>query len=336
MDESLRALRARATSLPVGARVLVGLLVAFSTLLAALRELGILQLNRVVIGSALHYPYLVLIPGASLWFPWTLVTAGFCETSVIEFAVSLATIPFAAQYLERFWGAHELLRFSVVIMVVSNVIAAFLSLLLYIVFQSNTAAFKTQFHGMQALQSAYLVAFAQRIPQHQLKLFSARFAISVRDLPMLYVGVSNVMCLLGYTSPWMLIQFGWLASWLYLRFYQLDEHGVRGDATEAFAFKYWFPSFVQPYVGMLADFVHGHAARLGLVRETVAYTDLELNVDEPAPLDAAGSGARAEAERRRALALEALDQRMANETDTSESPRSAAPIFAVEGDEERA
>ena len=35
---------------------------------------------------------------------------------------------------------------------------------------------------------------------------------------MLYVTISNIACLVGYQSPYILIQFGWLASWFYLRF----------------------------------------------------------------------------------------------------------------------
>ena len=67
-----------------------------------------------------------------------------------------------------------------------------------------------------------------------------------QSLPMLYVTVSNVACLLGYQSPWILIQFGWLISWLYLRFVKVNENGeFRGDRSETFAFAAWFPPFAQ-------------------------------------------------------------------------------------------
>lgn len=63
---------------------------------------------------------------------------------------------------------------------------------------------------------------------------------------MLYVTVSNVACLLGYQSPYILIQFGWLVSWFYLRFIKLNEGGeFRGDRSETFAFSAWFPPFAQ-------------------------------------------------------------------------------------------
>lgn len=70
---------------------------------------------------------------------------------------------------------------------------------------------------------------------------------------MAYVGFSNVMVILGYQSPYMLIQFGWLVAWVYLRFYKKTtiegtlSGGVEtwGDRSETFAFVHWFPPFAQ-------------------------------------------------------------------------------------------
>lgn len=100
-----------------------------------------------------------------------------------------------------------------------------------------------------ALQCAVLVAFTQLIPEHQVQFFGA-FSIRVKRLPMIYVGVSNVLCIIGYQSPWLLIQFGWLVSWAYLRFYKrttdaLSGIDTYGDRSETFAFIHWFPPFVQ-------------------------------------------------------------------------------------------
>ena len=231
--------------------------------------------------------------------------------------MSIGTVPFAAAYLEQHWGAVELLQFTAIVVVVSNVIASGLSVLMFMVLRADKAlyvaphspSFGTQFHGLEALQTGFLVAFAQLIPQHQIQLFGSRIAVHVRDLPMLYVGFSNVMCLLGFMSPYLLIQFGWLVAWVYLRFYQLGEMGVRGDRSDTFAFIHWFPPFVHKPLGKVTALVHSIVMRVGLVpRWATEYTDLELNVDATTTHTAS---ARAEAERRRAMALEALDQRMA-------------------------
>ena len=43
------------------------------------------------------------------------------------------TLPLCARYLERVWGARELLKFCVVVIVASNVIAVGLSWILWMV-----------------------------------------------------------------------------------------------------------------------------------------------------------------------------------------------------------
>lgn len=97
-----------------------------------------------------------------------------------------------------------------------------------------------------ALQTGFLVAFTQIIPEHQVQLFGGLAKLRVKQLPMLYVTFSNVMVLLGYQSPFILIQFGWLVSWFYLRFIKQNEGmDFRGDRSETFAFSSWFPPFVQ-------------------------------------------------------------------------------------------
>lgn len=69
-------------------------------------------------------------------------------------------------------------------------------------------------------------------------------------MPMAYVTVSTVMCLIGFQCPWIVIQFGWLVSWVWLRFYKknTDPMGgapTYGDRSETFALVAWFPPFIQ-------------------------------------------------------------------------------------------
>lgn len=101
------------------------------------------------------------------------------------------------------------------------------------------------YHGLMALQTGFLVGFTQLIPEHQVQLFGV-FKLRVKKLPMLYVGFSNVMCIIGFQSPFLLIQMGWLVAWFYLRFVKWTDGGdFRGDRSETFAFANWFPPVVQ-------------------------------------------------------------------------------------------
>lgn len=54
------------------------------------------------------------------------------------------------------------------------------------------------FHGLTALQVGFLVAFTQLIPEHQVQLLGGLLKLKVKQLPMLYVTFSNVMCIIGY------------------------------------------------------------------------------------------------------------------------------------------
>ncbi|KAB5591346.1 Transmembrane protein [Ceratobasidium theobromae] len=304
-----------------------------------------------------HFPYLVVIPGSVLWYPWTLLTSMFVETHVIEASNHLLLIvPPSLRYLERLWGSIETAKFIFVTVVVSNVIAVGLSWIEYMVIgKAELFLFGMIYRGQSALQCGILVAFTQLIPEHQVQLFGV-LKLRVKTLPMAYVTYSNVMCILGYQAPFILIQFGWLVSWVWLRFYKrtvlegsLGGVTTHGDRSETFAFVNWFPPFAQYVyqqfalaqttntvaskpVSKLSTFVYTHAVRFKLVHPSGSSgsdgNDLELGNGGYAPLP---GGARAEAERRRAMALKALDQRMAavshSQPSTQTPISSQAPVI---------
>lgn len=239
--------------------------------------------------------------------------------SLPQFIISIISLPLAGRYLERIWGPTELLRFSAVVIIVSNVVAWFIAVALFVLFRGEKMMYGTQYHGLEALQTGFLVALAQLIPEHQLQ-FKFGFKVRVRDLPMAYVTFSNVVCLIGYPSPFILIQFGWLSSWAYLRFFKMNDNGIRGDRSETFSLVSWFPPFMHKPVTFVSNTLYSIFLRLGVVQpwQYSAMGDVELGVGSGLPSmsvgigqqGAGGGGTRAEAERRRAMALKALDQRV--------------------------
>ncbi|OCH94675.1 DUF1751-domain-containing protein [Obba rivulosa] len=264
-------------------------------------------------------PYLVLIPGSSLFYPWTLLTSALVETSIVELIVTLLVIPASLRYLERLWGAVETLKFIVVSITVSNIIAFAVNWLEYVVFRYPTFLYGQEYHGQMALQIAILVAFTQLIPEHQVQLFGVLKA-RVKTLPMAYVTFSTVMCLIGFQCPFIVIQFGWLVSYVWLRFYKKNSADLSGgptygDRSETFAFVSWFPPFIYTPITMLSNIVYSLATKFHLIpshseSEAAGYSQLP-------------GGARAEAERRRAMALKALDQRLAGSSAAPLPQRSA-------------
>ncbi|PCH33974.1 DUF1751-domain-containing protein [Wolfiporia cocos MD-104 SS10] len=297
-------------TIPLATRIYTAATVGFSLLYYVLYWTG---------GDNFAAPYLVLIPGSSIFYPWTFLTSALVETTIIELIFTLLVIPASLRYLERLWGAVELLKFIAVSITVSNVIAFGLNWLEYMVLKNPLFLYGQQYHGQMALQIAVLVAFRQIIPEHQVQLFGVLKA-RVKTLPMAYVTFSTVMCILGFQCPFIVIQFGWLVSYIWLRFYKknaVDLSGgpLYGDRSETFAFVTWFPPFIHGPITLLGNTAHSLASRFHLIPSS---GDIEAAY---APLP---GGARAEAERRRAMALKALDQRLAGGVASPSQPQRSA------------
>ncbi|KAG9017602.1 hypothetical protein FRB90_000553, partial [Tulasnella sp. 427] len=285
-------------------------------------------------GKPPYLEWLLLYPGWWIYNPWTIVTCVLVEPSVFGLIGGLVfTVP-SLRYFERLWGTVETIKFIVIVAVVSNAISLVVNYLESFIFgYPEIFLYGMAYYGTTALQAGFLVAFTQIIPEHQVQLFGFVKA-RVKRLPMAYVGLSNVMCVLGMQSPWILIQWGWLVSWGYLRFWKkTSADGATlngtigaetwGDRSETFAFVHWFPPLVHGPLGKVCDFVYDNAVKLKIVRGHPS-ADSEGGY---MPLSAGGGAgnSRAEAERRRAMALKALDQRMANTAGSNTASGSRPP-----------
>ncbi|KAF7307091.1 Eukaryotic integral membrane protein [Mycena indigotica] len=274
--------------------------------------------------GSLYAPYLVLVPGSSLFYPWTFVTSALVETSIFELVLSLATMPLSLRYLERLWGSVEILKFIVVSVGFSNIIAFGFNWIEFVVLRdAELFLYGMRYHGQMSLQIAVLVAFTQLIPEHQVQVLGVLKA-RVKSLPMAYLTLSTVLCIFGFQCPWIIIQFGWFVGWIYLRFYKKNTAdtvgGVEtyGDRSETFSLISWFPPPLHYPLGVLGNTTHSLATRFHLIPS--AGNDIETGLYNQSP-----ASARAEAERRRAMALKALDQRIANTSAPSTASSSSPP-----------
>nr|AAZ14912.1 conserved hypothetical protein [Coprinellus disseminatus] len=269
--------------------------------------------------------YMTMMPGSCIFTPWTFLTSGLVETSLWEFIATLIFVPPSLKYLERVWGSVEILKFIVVTIGISNIIAFGLNWIEYTVLRYSIFL-AMPYHGQTALQIGLLVAFTQLIPEHNVQLMGV-IRVRVKTLPMAYLTLSTVLCIIGFQNPWILIQFGWFVSWVYLRFYKKTTvesiNGVTyGDRSDTFSLISWFPPFMQYVFASLYSFLQTY---LSLQHPFDTSWQLRLRARKSVP-----GGARAEAERRRAMALKALDQRVANTSSpvggsSSNTPRAAQP-----------
>jgi len=262
--------------------------------------------------------YMTVVPGSALFHPWTLVTSLFVETTIFELLASLIFVPASLKYLERLWGSIETLKFIVVAVGASNIIAFAFNWIEFVATRNaDLFLYGMNYHGQMALQIAILVAFTQLIPEHQVQVLGV-FKARVKTLPMAYLTLSTVLCFIGLQCPWIIIQFGWFVGWIYLRFYKKntgDSIGgidTYGDRSETFSLISWFPPFMHYPLTLLGNLVFSLAMRFHLI--PLSSGDVEIGAYTQVP-----GSARAEAERRRAMALKALDQRLAHSSSPSGS-----------------
>ncbi len=170
--------------------------------------------------------------------------------------------------------------------------------------------------------------------------------IRVKHFPAIFLLANTLSGVILGTDPSMVLAwFGFLSAWTYLRFYKRQpdlssastggNSSLRGDASETFAFAYFWPDAIHGPVAAVSDGIYNTLVALRVCTPFSA-EDVELSNEQamargegglPNILNQGGrrggSGKREEAERRRALALKALDQRLHAAT-TNKTPIAAS------------
>lgn len=178
------------------------------------------------------------------------------------------------------------------------------------------------------------MAFKQLVPEHTVTILKGVVKVRVKRFPSMFLLVHTVCGLIFRADkPPVMAWLGFLVSWTFLRFYkmQVDLSGlttgsvsIRGDASETFAFAYFWPDFVQPPIAAFAGRIYKALTALRICTPFAAQ-DIESSNDPFTALGESGrrtmlspegrrEGRKEEAERRRALALKALDQRLSAAT----------------------
>jgi hypothetical protein len=171
----------------------------------------------------------------------------------------------------------------------------------------------------------------------------------VKHFPAIFLLTNTISAIiLGTETAMFMAYFGFFTAWIYLRFYRIspslsstatgDGSVIRGDASDTFSFAHFFPEPIQTPVGALSDSIYNTLVSL---KVCIPFSDRDIDAGNeqasaraegglPSIMTSNGRGGRggggatrAEAERRRALALEALNQRL--NAAASRGPSAAAP-----------
>uniref|UniRef100_A0A3B3Z865 Uncharacterized protein n=1 Tax=Periophthalmus magnuspinnatus TaxID=409849 RepID=A0A3B3Z865_9GOBI len=247
---------------------------------------------------------------------WTLVTHGVVEQHIWGMVANVGTVMTCGRLLEPLWGALELLIFFAVVNVAAGLLAGLSYLLTYVATFDLDFLFAVRVHGATGFLGGVLVALKQtmgdttvlRVPQVRLKAAPA--------LVLLLLSLLRLSGLLDTAAPLAAYTYGALSGWVYLRFYQRHSRG-RGDMSDHFAFASFFPEALQPVVGFLAGLVHAALVKIKVCRKMVKRYD----VGAPSSITISLPGTDPQdAERRRQLALKALNERLKRVEDQSAWP----------------
>ena len=181
------------------------------------------------------------------------------------------------------------------------------------------------------------MAFKQLVPEHTVTILKGIIKVRVKHFPAVFLVANTVSGIVfGTDKALVLAWLGFFTAWTYLRFYKRQPDltgtgtratGIRGDASETFAFACFWPDVVQPPIAALSDGIYNALIALRICTP-FSVEDVESGNEQAAARGEAGlpsllnqgsrrgigGGKREEAERRRALALKALDQRLQTAT----------------------
>jgi hypothetical protein len=191
------------------------------------------------------------------------------------------------------------------------------------------------------------VSFKQLVPEHTVAIAKGLVRMRVKHFPAIFLLANTLSGLIiGTETAMFLAYFGFMTAWVYLRFFRVspslssaatgDGSVIRGDASDTFAFAHFFPEPIHTPVATVTDGLYNACIALG-VCTPFSTQDIDAGNEQasaraegglpsimnPNSRGGKGGATRAEAERRRALALKALDQRL--HAAAARGPTTAAP-----------
>lgn len=266
---------------------------------------------------------------------WTIATHSFMETHWWHALVDIIIINLYGKLLEPLWGTIEMINFYLLVNTVAGVATFFIYVMLYGLTFDPSFLFEIRIHGLPGYIAAFSVAVKQIMPDHVL-LNLPLGKIRNRHVPILVLLLAIIVNIFGGVSgtyPW-LFGMGLLTSWTYLRFYQKHNNKTTGDSADHFMFASFFPEPISPFVAVVANTFFSLLVRMNICKRQVH----RYNLAAPSgSITVSLPGTNAEdAERRRQIALKALNERLSKMEESTPSWPSVGDDEATTSSSEKA
>jgi len=263
--------------------------------------------------------YLGFIPAYTVsvqhYYIWNIFTAGFFETSFFMGVVNILVVVVVCPLLEHSWGFKTFLRFLVIVNLSVFVTLFAMVIVVFAATQDDHYLFR-RVCGFSAINAAFAVALKQRYAETPVVNVPGVNMLKFKHLPM-FICFSAILLwwfgsIGGKETP--LVLFGTLYGWIYLRFYMVDlDTQVVGDLRDDFSFSSLFPDVphIRAVITVLSVICFRSLRGIGFFADAVkSQPVLPMTTDEDAFFRSTGP-IDPTAERRRALAIKAIDDKLA-------------------------
>lgn len=128
-------------NLPPLTRSLLASLVLFTLLNFALRPTPdwLQKAEKPFVSVGNGVPYLSIVPGVSIVYPWVFLLATVVEQNIFGLIVTGLTVFYGGRYLERAWGSTEFTKFVLFVSMIPNLLSFLLYIFAYLLSKSDAA-----------------------------------------------------------------------------------------------------------------------------------------------------------------------------------------------------
>lgn len=186
-----------------------------------------------------------IVPFNLMKFPpwiWTIFTFWAFESNLVLFFNHIICLHIAFTVLETMWGLKELVKYFIIVNVVTAVVTIFVFSSVYLLTGIERFYF---FHpenpfsvrGLAGFDAAILVALKQTMPDTVI-VNSPFGRYKNNHIPLTWIVVTLIFTVVGVLNPVYICMFlaGLYSSWCYLRFYQVHKNDSQGDMADSFSF----------------------------------------------------------------------------------------------------
>nr|XP_027204945.1 transmembrane protein 115-like [Dermatophagoides pteronyssinus] len=265
----------------------------FSHLLILLSQLSpivqsfsglIILLYLIQFGGEITVDFFALIPGEIIspgqWYHTIIAlwSHAFLETRLTWVILDLLVLSFCGTLIEPLWGHKEVLRFMVITLIPTAILTSINYVILYCLTYDGSYLFNIRVHGFFGFYAAMAVTVKQLLPQSI--LFATSFGRLKNDhIAFTITVIATILYAFNLVDgvQVILLIYGILISWLYLRFLQphtrhlynssdmaMNTTITRGDLSDTFAFETFFPNVLRPLVAIPCNLIYNFFVRINI------------------------------------------------------------------------